>query len=99
MHLSLTPQIISLTTTLTYAQTAVKLGSECNHDMVCSDVIKGSLCSMEGYCECKPYYAQFNETSCVQGEYIIQHYLYALSIDRYYYPEINRSMNHNTSNN
>lgn len=36
--------------------------------MDCSDVIKGSLCSLEGYCECKPFYAQFNETKCVQGK-------------------------------
>lgn len=63
-------QIISLTTTLTYAQSesAVNLGSICNHDMDCTDVIKDSLCSMEGYCECKPFYAQYNETKCVQGE-------------------------------
>lgn len=59
-----------LTTTITaQSSSTVKIGSICNHDMDCSDAIKGSLCSMEGYCECKPFYAQYNETKCVQGKY------------------------------
>lgn len=36
--------------------------------MDCTDVIRGSECSFAGICECKPFYAEFNETSCVQGE-------------------------------
>lgn len=32
---------------------------------------------MAGLCECKPYYAQFNGTSCVQGEFRV-HSMYQL---------------------
>lgn len=48
----------------------MEIGTPCGHDMDCSDVITGSFCSMAGYCECKPYYAQFNDTTCVQGKQI-----------------------------
>lgn len=49
-------------------QTTVLLGDRCGHDMDCTDTIKGSQCSMAGFCECKPFFAQFNQTSCVQGK-------------------------------
>lgn len=55
---------------VTSGQVALQLGAACGHDMDCQDSIKQSQCSMVGLCECKPYYAQFNETSCVQGEWI-----------------------------
>lgn len=53
---------------LSMSQTApLQLGDRCGHDMDCTDSIKSSQCSMAGFCECKPFYAHFNETSCVQG--------------------------------
>ncbi|XP_031632638.1 cell wall protein RBR3 [Contarinia nasturtii] len=48
--------------------TVVELGARCGHDMDCTDTIKYSQCSMAGFCECKPFYAQFNDSSCVQAQ-------------------------------
>lgn len=62
-------QVLMSFTMGTSGQVALQLGATCGHDMDCQDSIKQSQCSMTGLCECKPYYAQFNETSCVQGEF------------------------------
>lgn len=61
-------QVMASLTTLSMCQTTVLLGDRCGHDMDCTDTIKGSLCSMANQCECKPFYAQYNDTSCVQGK-------------------------------
>lgn len=61
-------QLFSSLISVSRGQTALELNARCSHDMDCSDSIKGSLCSMAGLCECKPYYARYNDTTCVQGE-------------------------------
>lgn len=57
---------------ITSGQVALELGARCGHDMDCQDTIRHSQCSMAGLCECIPYYAQFNDTSCVQGEFSVR---------------------------
>lgn len=57
---------------ITSGQVALELGARCGHDMDCQDTIRHSQCSMAGLCECKPYYAQYNDTSCVQGEFSVR---------------------------
>ncbi|XP_050074184.1 uncharacterized protein LOC126561873 [Anopheles maculipalpis] len=44
------------------------LGDTCQHDMDCSDSVKGSYCTLEGICECSPFYVRLNESSCLPSQ-------------------------------
>ncbi|XP_052897690.1 uncharacterized protein LOC128304536 [Anopheles moucheti] len=36
--------------------------------MDCSDSVKGSYCTLEGICECSPFYVRLNESSCLPSQ-------------------------------
>ncbi|XP_014207510.1 sortilin-related receptor-like [Copidosoma floridanum] len=61
---------LSLVTVLSIAQETdvpgLRLGSECNRNKECEATISRSQCHL-GYCSCLPYYAQYNETFCVES--------------------------------
>ncbi|KFB52978.1 hypothetical protein ZHAS_00021268 [Anopheles sinensis] len=44
------------------------LGDTCQHDMDCSDSVKGSYCTLEGVCECSPFYVRLNESTCLPSQ-------------------------------
>uniref|UniRef100_A0A9I3EGX0 EB domain-containing protein n=1 Tax=Anopheles dirus TaxID=7168 RepID=A0A9I3EGX0_9DIPT len=54
-------------TTVTIAD-GLLLGDTCQHDMDCSDSVKGSYCTLEGTCECSPFYVRLNESSCLPSQ-------------------------------
>ncbi|XP_053675684.1 uncharacterized protein LOC128725935 [Anopheles nili] len=36
--------------------------------MDCSDSVKGSYCTLEGLCECSPFYVRLNESACLPSQ-------------------------------
>ncbi|XP_055701124.1 low-density lipoprotein receptor-related protein 1B [Phlebotomus papatasi] len=43
------------------------LGSQCQHDMDCSDAIAASFCNQNNECECREEFVQFNSTQCLNA--------------------------------
>ncbi|XP_035786704.1 uncharacterized protein LOC118463886 isoform X2 [Anopheles albimanus] len=44
------------------------LGDTCQHDMDCSDSLKGSYCTLEGVCECSPFYVRLDDSTCLPSQ-------------------------------
>ncbi|XP_065079822.1 serine protease nudel [Ochlerotatus camptorhynchus] len=51
-----------------HAASSAQLGAPCQHDMDCSDSMRGSYCTLEGFCECSPFYVRLNDTKCLPSQ-------------------------------
>uniref|UniRef100_A0A336LN87 CSON003693 protein n=1 Tax=Culicoides sonorensis TaxID=179676 RepID=A0A336LN87_CULSO len=61
----------ALLVSMTLAEEEVQdiyLGAACSHDMDCSDNIKGSYCSLDGVCDCSPFYIRYNNSVCLPAQ-------------------------------